>query len=195
MKKIAKKISRRKSKKTVARSGKRLIKRERFSARRKVFTRKTKHEKRKVKSPKRKHQKALAQKKVKSRGFKFALNTNFSFLNELRSLVLKSSPDEKRDLTERINKIGRIKFAAIAGVFMNKESQDPSLADLLIVGDDIEPRKLRGFLKSLEADIGREVKYAVMEKDEFTYRLSMFDRFIRVLLESPHEKLINKLGL
>jgi len=195
MKKIAKKISRRKSKKTVARSGKRLIKRERFSARRKVFTRKTKHEKRKVKSPKRKHQKALAQKKVKSRGFKFALNTNFSFLNELRSLVLKSSPDEKRDLTERINKIGRIKFAAIAGVFMNKESQDPSLADLLIVGDDIEPRKLRGFLKSLEADIGREVKYAVMEKDEFTYRLSMFDRFIRVLLESTHEKLINKLGL
>ena len=34
-----------------------------------------------------------------------------------------------------------------------------------------------------------------MEKDEFEYRYGMFDRFVRVLLEGPHEKLINKLGL
>jgi hypothetical protein len=34
-----------------------------------------------------------------------------------------------------------------------------------------------------------------MEKEEFIYRHGMFDRFVRVLLEGPHEKIINKLGI
>ena len=123
------------------------------------------------------------------------LNNSFEFLYELRDLILKSSPAEKNSMVEKINKLGRIKLAIIAGIFMNKENPDPSIADLLIVGDDIDNRKLKTFLKSLEAEVGKEVKFAVMEKDEFQYRLSMFDRFIRVLLETTHEKLINKLGL
>jgi len=35
----------------------------------------------------------------------------------------------------------------------------------------------------------------VMDKEEFEYRLSMFDRFVRVFIEGPHEKLINRLEL
>lgn len=126
---------------------------------------------------------------------RYRLNNNFEFLYELRDLVLKSSPAEKNRLVGQISKLGRIKLAIIAGIFMNKENTDPAIADLLIVGDDIENRKLRPFLKGLEAEVGKEIKFAVMEKDEFQYRLSMFDRFIRVLLESPHEKIINRLGL
>ena len=34
-----------------------------------------------------------------------------------------------------------------------------------------------------------------MDKEEFKYRFSMFDRFVRVLLEGPHENLIDKLGV
>ena len=126
---------------------------------------------------------------------RYMLNGGFEFLYELRDLVLKSSPAEKNRLVEKINRLGRIKLAIISGVFMNKENADPTVADLLIVGDDIENRKLKPFLKGIEAEVGKEIKFAVMEKDEFQYRLSMFDRFIRVLLEGPHEKLINKLGL
>mgnify|MGYP001599453071 FL=1 len=110
-------------------------------------------------------------------------------------MVLKASPAEKDQMARRISGWGRIKLAIISGIFVNKEHSDPAIADLLIVGDDIEQRRLRSFLRSLEAEVGKEIKFAVMEKDEFQYRLSMFDRFIRVLLESPHEKIINKLGL
>lgn len=126
---------------------------------------------------------------------RYALDNSFEFLYELRDLVLKPSPAEKQRLVERINRLGRIKLAITAGVFMNRDHSDPTIADLLIVGDDIAGRRLRAFLAGLEAEVGKEIKLAVMEKDEFQYRLSMFDRFIRVLLESPHEKLINKLGL
>lgn len=126
---------------------------------------------------------------------RYMLNNSFEFLFELRDLILKSSPAEKNSMIGKINKLGRIKLAIMAGIFMNKENPDPTIADLLIVGDDIDNRKVRVFLKSLEAEVGKEIKFTVMEKDEFQYRLSMFDRFIRVLLESPHDKLINKLGL
>ncbi len=125
----------------------------------------------------------------------YILNTNFGSFYELRDLVLKSLPAEKDDMVQRLNRLGKIKLAVISGIFINKENLDPLIADLLIVGDYIDSRKLRSFLKSLEAEVGKEVKYSVMDKEEFQYRLAMFDRFVRVILEAPHEKLINKLGI
>ena len=54
---------------------------------------------------------------------------------------------------------------------------------------------MRLFLRSLEAEVGREIRLSIMDKEEFEYRYGMFDRFVRVMLEGPHEKIINKLGL
>ena len=125
----------------------------------------------------------------------YILNTNFGSFYELRDLVLKSLPAEKDDMVQRLNRLGKIKLAVISCIFINNENLDPLIADLLIVGDYIDSRKLRSFLKSLEAEVGKEVKYSVMDKEEFQYRLAMFDRFVRVILEAPHEKLINKLGI
>lgn len=129
---------------------------------------------------------------------RYILNPNHEFYSELRSLVLKSSPAEKERLIRKILRLGRIRLAVISGIFLNSGSQfngDGSVSDLFIVGDDIDRKKLRLFLRSLEAEVGREVRFAIMEKDEFEYRLGMFDRFVRVLLEGPHEKIINKLGI
>ena len=125
----------------------------------------------------------------------YGLNRDFEFFSELRDLILKSPMSEKRDLVERINKLGKIKLAIISGIFLDKEINDPLTVDLFLVHDYLDRRKLTQFLKNLEADVGTEVKFATMEKEEFKYRLSMFDRFVRVLLEGPHEKLINKLGI
>ena len=125
----------------------------------------------------------------------YGLNTGFEFFSELRDLILKSPPSEKRDLLERINKLGKIKLAIISGIFLDKELNDPLAVDLFLVHDYLDRRKLTQFLKNLEAEVGTDVRFATMEKEEFKYRLSMFDRFVRVLLEGPHEKLINKLGV
>lgn len=128
---------------------------------------------------------------------RYALNPGFEFFQELRSLILKSSPAEKDKMIKKISGLGRVKLAIIAGIFLNSEdgmTLNP-VADLFIVGDDINKQKLASFLRSLEAEVGKEIKFGLMEKDEFEYRFGMFDRFVRVLLEGPHEKIINKLGL
>ena len=129
----------------------------------------------------------------------YLLNSNFEFFNELKGLILKSSPAEKNRLVKRISKLGRIKLALLSGIFLSNvgggAAFDNSVADLFIVGDDISKERLKSFLKALEAEVGREIRLSIMDKEEFEYRHGMFDRFVRVLLESPHEKIINKLGL
>ena len=136
-------------------------------------------------------------KKTKTARVKYSLNPNFEFFEELKNLILKASPAEKNKMVAKILKLGRIKLALVSGVFLNNNGSvsDNSVADLFIVGDEINKDKLRTFLKALEAEVGREVKLSIMDKEEFDYRYGMFDRFVRVLLESPHEKIINKLGL
>ena len=130
---------------------------------------------------------------------RYVLNSNFEFFGELKELIMKSSPAEKDRLVRRIYKLGRIKLALLSGIFLTNGNtatgNDNSVTDLFIVGDDISKEKLRTFLKALEAEVGREIRLSIMDKEEFEYRYGMFDRFVRVMLEGPHEKIINKLGL
>ncbi len=128
----------------------------------------------------------------------YSLNPGFEFFSELKSLILKSSPAEKNKMVKKILGLGKVKLAVTSGIFIAENTGldlYDAVADLFIVGDDINKSKLRIFLAALEAEVGKEIKFTLMDKDEFQYRYGMFDRFIRVLLEGPHEKIINKLGL
>jgi len=128
----------------------------------------------------------------------YYLNPEFEFFGELKGLILKSSPTEKDKMVKKILGLGRVKLAVTSGIFMtgnNGLDFFDTVADLFIVGDDISKNRLRTFLTALEAEVGKEIKFTLMDKDEFQYRYGMFDRFIRVLLEGPHEKIINKLGI
>lgn len=124
-------------------------------------------------------------------GIYYSIEPRFEFFDELSGLVLKSSPASKERMLKNIKNLGRIKLALIAGVFLNTNN---SRTDLLIVGD-VNRRKLEKFLSNLEAEVGKEIVYSVMNTKEFDYRYHMFDRFIRDILEKPGEKLINKLKL
>lgn len=123
----------------------------------------------------------------------FAINPQFPFFSELRDLVLKSLPGANQRLARRIQRLGRIKLAIISGVFLNLER--PQTADLLLVGEDVEGVRLRRFLKFVESEVGGEIQFSLMNQEEFSYRRRMFDRFVRLMLEGPHEILINKLGI
>ena len=128
---------------------------------------------------------------------RYGLNEEFDFFDELQDLVLKPSPAETDRLIKRINTLGRVKLAVVAGIFVSQpdDTTYDTPADLFVVGDDIDRGKLTKFLKSLEAEMGTEIRFGIMEKEEFKYRYEMFDRFLRVLLEGPHTKIINKLEM
>ncbi len=131
-------------------------------------------------------------KRVTSRSRLYFTNVHFYFYLELKNLVLKSSPISEKKLFGRIKKLGKIKLAVLAGVFLNS---DKARGDMLIVGDGISQKKADKFLEDLEAEAGREISLIILETEEFQYRWRMFDRFLRDFLEYPHEKLINKLRM
>jgi len=126
------------------------------------------------------------------KGIYFSANSNFDFYQELRSLVLKSSPASKEKILKNVLKLGRIKLLLLAGIFLNTEN---SRVDLFVVGDSIKQSKANPFLKNLESEIGKEIGFAFMNTKEFYYRYHMFDRFVHDIMEKPNEKLINKLRL
>jgi hypothetical protein len=45
-------------------------------------------------------------------------------------------------------------------------------------------------IRALEAEIGREIVYAVFDYKEFLYRLNMYDKLIRDVLDFPHKVLV-----
>lgn len=122
----------------------------------------------------------------------FYLNHGFDFFSELRNLILKSTIASKSDLAERVRRLGSIKLLLLNGIFTSNEG---AAADLLIVGDRINSKKLNNFIKDLEAEVGRELKCAVMTSKEFDYRYDMYDRFVRDLLSEKPDILIQKVKL
>jgi len=148
----------------------------------------------KIKGEMKKLEKAgvLKTKQVSSRKKQFSVNHNFDFFDELQDLILKSAPVSKEKILKEIKKLGKIKLVLLSGVFVGNNT---ARADLLIVGNNINQRKLTTFIKNVEAEAGTEINCVAMNIEEFNYRYDMYDRFVRDLLDEKNEILINKLGL
>lgn len=134
--------------------------------------------------------KVIAKGKKKTRAVGYFADLTFILLPELKSAIHKTLPLKMEVFAEKIKKTGRIKLLAVAGVFLNNEKKR---ADLFIVGDKIKQGRLKKIISDIEARVGQEIVYSAMDTAEFKYRHKMFDRFIRDILEYPHEKLISRL--
>ncbi|MBI3304708.1 hypothetical protein HYZ80_00040 [Candidatus Parcubacteria bacterium] len=120
----------------------------------------------------------------------YVTDPSFSLYPEIKNLVTKPWPASRDHIVGRLKTLGRIKLVLLAGIFIGSET---SRADMLIVGDQLRERRLRDFIASLEAEVGKELTCVALGTKDFQYRYNMFDRFVRDMLDYPHEALINKL--
>lgn len=119
----------------------------------------------------------------------FKLNPLFPHNLALKDLLFDFQLLDKRELASRFKIIGRIKLFLVAGVFVGDKK---SRVDLLIVGESIKKPKADKVLEVLSAEIGRDVIYSIMDVEEFEYRHKMYDKFVRDIMDAPHEKVIDK---
>jgi len=111
-------------------------------------------------------------------------NSNFKYASEVEGLLVNSDTIDKDAIAGKFRKAGRVKLLVISGIFIkNKDAR----VDMLIVGDRMKKGKIQEEISKLEAEIGTELSYAVFETKEFIYRLNMFDKLIRDILDFPHE--------
>jgi len=122
----------------------------------------------------------------------FALDKDFHYLSALQNLLIKIPPFTSSDLEKRFKGSGSVKLLIISGVFLQEWE---SSADILIVGDKLNHTSIDRAVSSLEAEIGRELTYAVFDTAEFEYRTNVHDKLVRDILDFPHEKIVNRLGI
>ena len=124
---------------------------------------------------------------VKKKATGYYFNYNFKYEKEFSALLISSDSLNTDGISSVFKKVGKIKLLVVSGVFIkNKDSR----LDLLIVGDNMKRNKIEDGIKKLEAEIGCEISYAVFDYQEFIYRLNMYDKLIRDILDFPHRVLI-----
>lgn len=124
---------------------------------------------------------------IKRRSRDWFFNSFFKYGGEFEDLLVRSDSLNKQTVSSNFKKVGRVKLIIVSGVFIKNND---SRVDLLIVGDKMKKGKIEEGIRKLEAEIGTELVYAVFDTKEFIYRLNMYDKLIRDILDYPHEVIL-----
>lgn len=139
-----------------------------------------------------KEKRVLTKKGTVSKKRQYQLIGDFPYAVNLRDLFNADFFNNRKLIANRFKHCGRIRLLVLSGIFLHRSNAP---ADLVIVGDDLKKALIDQTIKSIEAETGRELTYAVFDTSDFLYRFHSSDRFIRDIFESEHERLIDKLGL
>ncbi len=90
--------------------------------------------------------------------------------------------------SQTLKALGNIDLAVLTGQITRDER---SGIDVLLVGD-LNQTQVAKYIAELEAKEGKELRYAVMAEDEFTYRQEVNDRFLTLVLQSKMQVLMDK---
>jgi len=141
----------------------------------------------KVLKPSRKKNTEPEFKKIKARGW--VLNTRFDLMKPLQKLLVDSELIKEKDLLKRIKKSGSIKLLILSGLFVRDNDRK---LDMLIVGEKIKKEILEKELAIIESEIGHEIRYAFFTQEEYAYRISMYDKLVRDVIEYERITIIDK---
>lgn len=128
---------------------------------------------------------------TKKRATGWGLDTSFVYLEPLRRFLLDTLLLSDKDIAGRLKSIGSVKLMIAGGIFVGEWEQR---LDLLIVGERINDQKLTNAIRSLEAEVGHEIRYAVFTTEDLKYRLRVYDRLMRDVFDYEHRVIIDKLG-
>lgn len=87
-----------------------------------------------------------------------------------------------------IKSLGNVTLAFYTGQFTR---DDTSGTDLLIVGD-VNQTKLTKFIAELEQQEGKELRFTIMQPQEFKYREQVNDRFLALVMAAKKQVLVDK---
>jgi DNA-binding transcriptional ArsR family regulator len=94
------------------------------------------------------------------------------------------------DMLKNKPKLGKVKFALIAGRFIKGlPKKSPTDVDVLLVGTVVLP-ELASLIKAEEARREAEVNYTVMTEEEFAFRKSRRDPFVVSILSASRLMII-----
>lgn len=130
--------------------------------------------------------KEASRKRVKT----YQMHPTFAFFPELKSLVSKSNVNIPNQMFQKLRAVGEVKLILVSGLFLNYPK---GKADMILVINHAHRAKLQGVIAKLEAEIGRDVRFVLMDSEDLHYRLNMLDRFLIEFLEGPYQEVTNRI--
>lgn len=128
--------------------------------------------------------------KLKALGF--ALNKNFPQLQSLQTFLFETAPINGKALLSHLRKAGPLDFVAVAGVFVREFEQR---LDVMLAMKKLSQSKVETAIRSLEAEIGIEIRFAAMTSEELIYRVGMYDKLMRDVFDYKHQILVDRINV
>lgn len=133
----------------------------------------------------------VIKKKAGKQGSGYVANKKFPHYSALQVFLRETTDVSDQKILVTLRKAGSLRMVALSGLFTG--ALEPKV-DLLIVGDRIEERTLASSIHTLEAELGRELRYASFTTEEFKYRVGVYDRLIRDVMDYPHRTILDKIS-
>ena len=121
----------------------------------------------------------LLKARSKDRKKYYHVNEDFIVYNELRNIFTKASSFDT-NIVKRLKKMGDLDLIVFSGVFLGEP--ETKQVDLLLVGE-IDKNELQNYIKS-ELNFDREIKYSILQKEDFLYRFGLNDKFIKEMVRN-----------
>ena len=122
----------------------------------------------------------------------YQTNPSFGHLDALDAFIRETTSLRPASILASLKRAGALRLVILSGLFTG--ILDTQI-DLLVVGDHLDERVLANAVHSLEAELGREIRYASFATADFRYRLGVYDRLLRDVFDYPHRLLVDKIGL
>jgi len=123
---------------------------------------------------------------------RYQVNPRFEHLAAFDTFIRETTNVRPEDILRALRRSGTPRLVILSGLFSG--ILEPQI-DLLIVGDHLDERALASAVRSLEAELGREIRYASFATADFRYRRGVYDRLLRDVFDYPHRILVDKIGL
>lgn len=132
----------------------------------------------------------LRKKSVK--GVTYSVNKRFPYFDALQAFIRSTTNLSDVAMLTSIKRAGTVRLVVLSGLFTGALE---TKVDLLVVGDKLEERQLDSSVRALEAELGRELRFASFSPEDFKYRRGVYDRLLRDVFDSPHRILLDKIGI
>ena len=129
---------------------------------------------------------------TKRRAQVYSLNNKFPQLSSLQTFLFETAPIDGKTLLKHIRKAGPVDFVACAGVFMREFDRR---LDVVIAMKKLSEGKIEVAMRSLESELGIEIRYATFTSEDLIYRVGMYDKLTRDIFDYPHQILVDKINV
>jgi hypothetical protein len=128
-----------------------------------------------------------SEKKVRLQGY--LLDNRFPQLSSLQTFLFETAPINGKTLLRHMRKAGPMDFVAMAGIFMREFDRR---IDVIVSMKKLNEHKVEVAMRSLEAELGIEIRFAAFATEYLRYRVGMYDKLTRDVFDYPHQILTDK---